>query len=240
MNKFRKGIIVLVAMALLAMGGTAVFAQRSDGNNAAPPMQGDFQQGHPQQGQNGRFVDPAAVTAATADILGISVEELESAHDEAVTLVRTEAIAQAVADGRITQEEADQILERMELRSIAHDLFSRDMMVAVVADTLGMSVEELEAAHEDGVRLPELAAEAGIEMSDLGAAIEQAKTDTLQAAVDSGLITQEQADAIASHNRPPHGHHPNGQGRPNGQHGNFPPNGAPQGDFNAAPNNFNG
>ena len=234
MNKFRKIVVTMVAMALLVMGGTAVFAQQADDGNAAPSFVNDGQQGRQNGQRNGRFTTPAAVAEATADILGIPVEELEAAHEEAVALVRAEAIAQAVADGEMTQEEADEILERIELGSVMRDIFNRESITAAVADALGMTVEDVEAAHEEGIRLPQLAEEAGLEMSVVMEALEQAKADALQEAVDSGLITQEQADEINSRplRRPQqnNGHRPHG--RPNGQ----PPNGAPQGDFDG----FNG
>ncbi len=243
MNKFRKIMVAVVAMALLVMGGTAVFAQQADGGNAAPSAQGNDQQRRPPHAQNGRFTDPAAVTEATADILGISVEELQAAREEATALVRAEAIAQAVADGQMTQEEADAILERIELGNVMRDIFNRESITAAVADALGMSVEEVEAAHENGIGLPQLAEEAGIEMSVVVESLEQAKADALQAAVDSGLITQEQADEINSRPlRRPHGNNGNRppNGRPGGRPSNGAPNGAPQGNFNTAPNGFNG
>jgi len=263
----------MVAMAILVMGGTAVFAQQEDNGSVitvqqtddgqqgdfAPPDTGIEQQGRPQgrpNGQgNGRFLDREAMATVIADALGITVEELETAHEAgtklpelaeslgvemevveaAIESARAEAIAQAVADGTITQEQADTMAERAELRNIVRDIFDRDEMAAITADVLGMTVEELEAAREEGTHLPELAEEAGVEMSVLTDAMEQAKADALQGAVDSGLITQEQADEIASHEGRGRGQR-NGNcapgGRPEGR-----PNGAeqPEGTFNVAP-----
>lgn len=293
MNKFRKIMVTVVAMALLVMGGTAVFAQQADNDSSTPILQtndgsqsdlaapfngNNGRPGHPQGhpgGRDGGFVDRAVVNAAIADVLGISVEELQAAQDERIQLpdlaeslgvdmelvqaaieaVHAEAIAQAVADGTITQEQADAIAERAALQSIIRDIFDRDAMAAVTADALGMTVEELQAAHDEGIRLPELAAEAGIEMSVIGDAIEAAKAEALQTAVADGLITQEQADAITSrdNNRPRQGQngdcglggqqggpanggHGHGGGRPNGQpNGQFNGQQQPQGTFNAAP-----
>jgi len=270
MNKFRKIMITIVAMALLVMGGTAVFAQQEDNGSTisvqqtedgqqqddfAPPEDGNLQgnrpQGRPDGKGNNRFLDREATSEVIANALGITTEELEAAHEAgtklpelaeslgvemevveaAIEAARAEAIAQAVADGTITQEEADEIAERAFLKNVIRDIFDRDAMTAVAADVLGLTVEELEAAKEEGVRFPELAEEAGIEMSVLTDAMEQAKADALQDAVDSGLITQEQADEIASHE----GNRRHGKNGNCGSGGG--PNGGqqPQGDFNAAP-----
>jgi len=290
-------MVTVVAMALLVMGGTAVFAQQADNGNNAPIQQTDdgtqgnfapFNQGNGHQGgprghgnggENGRLLDREATGEAIANALGITVEELQAAQEEGTTLpelaeslgvdmevvqaaieaARAEAIAQAVADGTITQEQADAMAERDALQAVMRDIFDHDAMAAATADLLGMTVEELQAAQDEGIRLPQLAEEAGIEMSVLADAMQQAKADALQTAVDDGLITQEQADAIASHdnNHPPrglngdcdhggqggpanggpaNGGHGHGGGRPNGQsNGQFNGQQQPQGDFNVAP-----
>jgi hypothetical protein len=283
MNKFRKIMVTVVAMALLVMGGTAVFAQQADNGSSTPIQQTDdgtqgdlapFNQGNGQRGgpqghgnggENGRLLDHDVASAAIADALGITVEELQAAQDEGTTLpdlaeslgvdmevvqaaiqaVRAEAIAQAVADGTITQEQADAMAERAALQTVIRDIFDRDAMDAVKADVLGMTVEELQAAQDEGIRLPQLAEEAGIEMSVLTDAMQQAKADALQTAVDDGLITQEQADTIASHAGPGnhgsrqggqggHGGHGGQGGRPNGG-GQLNGGQQSQGTFNAAP-----
>ena len=68
-----------------------------------------------------------------------------------------------------------------------------------MADALGLTVEEIEAARADGVTLPELAEEQGVEMAEVRAAAEAAKAEMVQAAVDEGLITEAQAERILSH-----------------------------------------
>ncbi len=282
MNKFRKVMIAVVAMALLVMGGTAVLAQTAEGGetdtplNESQPFGKDGEQGRPPQGDrsqgrpgglgNGNFIDREAMTEAIAGALGITVEELEAAQEEgtklpelaeslgvemetveaAKTAVRIDGIEQAVADGDLTQEQADSMLEQMELRDVAHDILDRDAMTAVVADVLGMTVAELEAAQEEGTKLPELAEEAGVEMSAVREAMSQAKTDALQDAVDSGLITQEQAYEIANqHGRQQgqRGQGHGGNGCPQGGQGGQGGQGRPQGnggDFNTAPTEFDG
>ena len=77
-------------------------------------------------------------------------------------------------------------------------IFDREAMKEVVADALGITVEELEAAKEDGTRLSELAEELGVPIEDVEAAVEAARAEAVAQAVEDGTITQEQADQILS------------------------------------------
>ena len=52
-------------------------------------------------------------------------------------------------------------------------------MKAAIADALGITVEELEAAKEDGTRLSELAEELGVDMADVEAAVQEVKEDAV-------------------------------------------------------------
>lgn len=70
-------------------------------------------------GKIGRFGRIGRIGSSTidfqsllADALGISVDDLQAAHDQA----RDAALAQAVADGRITQEQVDQMRATQALR----------------------------------------------------------------------------------------------------------------------------
>lgn len=113
-----------------------------------------------------------------ADALGITVDELEAAYQTA----RDAAIDQAVEKGLITQEQADEmkvwggfgrrggfgVLGRLP-KGVAADGIDEN---ALLAEALGITVDELQAARETANQ----------------AAIDQA--------VAKGLITQEQADAM--------------------------------------------
>jgi len=160
---------------------------------------------------------------ALASALGVSVVTLENARESA----RDAALAQALADGEITQEEYDLIQARQALQ----DYSDRD---AMLADALGITPAELQAAQEAGKRVPDLLDELGIEQAAFQADIQAAQEAAYAQAVADGVITQEQADQIQEggqggpggsdgHGRPG-GHRPGGQGDP-GQGGQ----GAPQG-----------
>ena len=120
-----------------------------------------------------------------ADALGISLEELQAARAEAFEAGLTEA----VADGRIDQEQADLMLA-------GHALKQAIDREALMADALGISVEELQAAREEGKSMRELLDELGIEPQALRERMEAAMDAAVEKAVADGVITQEQADAL--------------------------------------------
>ncbi|HRQ41196.1 MAG TPA: hypothetical protein PLD25_25035 [Chloroflexota bacterium] len=208
----------------LAFGGLVAFAQTDDGDaeptetptqeedtavQTAPTMPGGFGSGHGRPGFGGKGMDEEALAAA----LGITVEELEAAQ----TAVRAAQIEQAVADGLLTQEQADQLAQGGGGFHLRGGLMVGDQGEAL-AEALGITVEELQAAQAQ-VRADELAAlvAAGTitqEQADLMLARQAVQNyvdqDALQAAVQSvyetavaealsaGAITQAQADALLS------------------------------------------
>lgn len=102
-------------------------------------------------------------------------------------------IAEKVADGAITQEQADRKLQWMADKQAKHD-----EQVAEVAEFLGLSVEEFEAEIVSGKNPLEIAEAQGISeeaMRDFHKAhrLEMVQ-ERLQAAVEAGKLTQEEAD----------------------------------------------
>jgi len=73
----------------------------------------------------------------------------------------------------------------------------REQMHAALAEALGLSVEELDAAVADGQTLSQIAEAQGVDLADVQTALETAGQDLLQQAVTDGLLTQEQADRIS-------------------------------------------
>lgn len=147
---------------------------------------------------------------ALAAALDITVEELQAAYDTA----RTAAIQQAVEEGLLTQEQADDLLSN-EGGVGHHGMFgfrggSIDFN-ALLADALGISVEELEAAQQEAKSavIAQAVEDGAItqEQADLmlaqdavrpyvAAAMSAAYEEAIQQAVADGVITQEQADAL--------------------------------------------
>ena len=239
MRKFSKVIVLAVVAGLLIIGGTAVFAQEDEAVEPQPfvetvpkPQPGP-RSDRLDQGMgcgNGRFLEHREqMNEIIADALGITVEELQAAQadgknlpalaeelgvditvvQEALKIARVEALEQAVEDGTITQEEADAVLERLDQKELLHQIINPEIIKEAVAEALGITVEELDAAREEK-RLPELLEELDMDISDLQAAREAAKEAAVQQAIDDGLITQEQADDILNFERRPFGRHSRG------------------------------
>lgn len=179
-------------------------------------------------GHLGQILPEGTMLQITADALGISVEELQAAHESGQRLpelveelglemdtvqanIQTglqAAIAQAVTDGTLTQEEADAILANMALREIGRDLHHE-----ALATALSLTAEELQAYHDAGLRLPEIVTELGLDMDTVREAITTAWDEAVAQAVADGRITAEQAEQL---------HQPRGgQGQPGrpGGHG---------------------
>ena len=76
------------------------------------------------------------------------------------------------------------------------EFMDQDAMKAVVAQTLGLSVADLDAAKEAGKHLPQLAEEQGVDMETVKAAMKAEATRQVNQAVADGTITQTQADRI--------------------------------------------
>jgi hypothetical protein len=71
----------------------------------------------------------------------------------------------------------------------------------VVAEALGMTVEELQAEFEAGKKLPDILEELGMSEEDLQAALQAARVARIEQAVSDGELTQEQADEILERTR---------------------------------------
>jgi hypothetical protein len=157
----------------IAIGGIAVFAQDDDSAEVTPapeveaesdvvPLPGFRSQRERIDGLRGD--DEERLAAA----LGITVEELAAAEDEAYAA----AIDQAVAEGLLTEAQAEQLLEGN--GRFRHPFIGSADREALLADALGISVEQLQSAMAEvrAARLAEL--------------------------VESGALTQEQADLMAA------------------------------------------
>lgn len=137
----------------------------------------------------GRFGDSTSWLENLAEALGITVGELEDAQEQAYAA----SVADAVAAGQITQEQADQILAQRALKSYID-------RQAILATALGMSVDDLEAALADGQSLVDLMVEQGIDSTTLQTNAKAAYEAAVQQAVADGVITQAQADEILAGN----------------------------------------
>ena len=141
---------------------------------------------------------------AIASKLGVETEDLDTAMQEA----HQEMIEQAVADGSITQEQADRMLSRAEDglpfgkmghrggrgRGISLGLNQADAL----AEKLGLSLDELQEKLSAGETLSEIAEAQGVDLEEVQEALSAEKLEAqkanIQQAVEDGKMTQEQAD----------------------------------------------
>jgi len=168
---------------------------------------------------DGSFDFRERVHEAIANALGVSVDEYDVAVDEA----HDQVLDEAVAEGVLTQEQADAIKERQELgygpgmgmrggfygpRGGAFDRGGmrgwmggpENSLVAVAAEHLGMTVEDLVTALEDGeTTIADLATAQGVDPQTIADEYIAGRSELLAQAVTDGRITQEQADLMLEH-----------------------------------------
>ncbi len=188
-------LAALTLAAGLTIAATPAFAQSDDAAPTAPTTEWRGPGGM-EEGEMGRHGGPHGFAGGErgdrgvelAEQLGISVEELQAAQEAA----REQALAEALADGRISQEQADLMTAGQALR----EYVDRD---AILAGALGITVDELTAAREDG-SLRDLMA--SVDRDELHASMQEATEAAVAQAVADGVITQEQADLLAERSGP--------------------------------------
>lgn len=187
MKQTRKWAILLTGGALaltVAIGATAAFAQEP---TPTPTPKAQVAPGLPGFGFHGWHGGSTQFDELLAQELGITVEQLKAAKDAAYN----RALDQAVQDGTLTQEQADLLKAKQALRSYIDE-------EAIVAEALGMTVEELQNAKAAGQSLAEILEAQGLDLATYRDALQQAYEDAVAQAVADGVITQAQADQILS------------------------------------------
>jgi hypothetical protein len=188
----KKALAATVAGLAVAGGGAAIAASQSDSPATS-------------------FLD------SVARHLGISSEELEDATKAAAV----EQVDQALEDGRITQERADELKERIESGEAplflgpgmfgfrhggpggpeggfggpGHHFFFGDKLGSA-AEYLGLSEDELHEQLRNGKSLADVAEAEGKSVDGLEQAILAGAKSGLDEAVANERLTQEQADAL--------------------------------------------
>jgi hypothetical protein len=222
-------IFLLAALGLAAVLGVSFYRTAEAASPLAVlPHQGGFGRGMGGYGSQ-----------ELAEALGITVEELNSAHQEATE----NAINQALADGLITEDQAARMLER----GLAFQFPRRGGWLgqsstgfqALLADALGIPVERLQEAQQQAFLTRIDQAVAGGDLSEeeadfiLGqqalfsnetfrSSMQAAFEAAVQQAVAEGAITQSQADQIINRSQSEPGFlNSHGGMRGFGRHGGF-------------------
>jgi polyhydroxyalkanoate synthesis regulator phasin len=118
----------------------------------------------------------------------------------------TDALADLVADGTITQDQADKVAAALDESDAlrpggpggpgGHGGMVR-LDLDAAADALGLTPEELrDALATEGTTLADVAEEQGVETSTLVDALVAAGEDRIEQAVTDGRLTQEQAEEL--------------------------------------------
>ena len=171
-----KWLIAVLAVAALAIGGLLVVATAS--------------------AQDGG--DRPGMLERVAGKLGIDVETLRGAFTEA----RLDAVDEALAAGRINEEQAATARERIEqgkppyrLARARAMLDARQAIVRSAAAELGVTAEELRAELRDGGSIASVAAERGVSIDDVKGRIVSDAETKLASLVAEGRMDQALADA---------------------------------------------
>jgi uncharacterized protein YidB (DUF937 family) len=144
-----------------------------------------------------------------ASLLGISVDQ----YDSAVVQARDQTLNDAVTEGWLTQNQADQMKQRMENApadmsagmpwgGMGLDFGGRGHggggwgvdLRAIAAEKLGMTQSDLMTALQGGKTITALAQEKGVDPQTIADAYIAQLTTNLTQAVTNGQITQKQAD----------------------------------------------
>ncbi|MDQ4074659.1 MAG: hypothetical protein M3220_00265 [Chloroflexota bacterium] len=190
MNSASKWIITVAVGALavlLAVGANVVSAQEPGSGAILQQVLPLERAGIGGLGLRGWHEEVGNYNELLADALDITVEELEAAQQAAYEAM----LEQAVAEGQITEEQAELLAARQALKQYVEQ-------EALLAEVLGMSVEELEEARDAGESWSEILEAQGLDGAELHAALQDAYEEAVQDAVEDGVITEEQADQILS------------------------------------------
>lgn len=141
----------------------------------------------------GVVLGPALATAATseesaADAVGSRVDRIE------------QALQGLVDDGTLDASQRDAVAERLAEqlpprgRGPGELGRARQLALDVAASTLDLTEQELVAQLREGRSLAQLAEEQGVPLEELTSALQQAAEERLARAVESGRLTQDEAD----------------------------------------------
>jgi len=181
-----KGILAVVVGAfVLGVAVLAVHGALAQGSDNARP--GD------------KFI------AKTAEKLGISTEALTTAMSNA----QFDLIDEAVANGKLTQDEAAKLKERvneygpLSVLGLRHGkdvgvCLGAKLVVGAAVDVLHMDRTEIVSAVRSGQSLAEIAQSKGMSVDDFKSALLQSVKAKLDAKVADGTLTQEQSDRAYS------------------------------------------
>jgi uncharacterized protein YidB (DUF937 family) len=156
-----------------------------------------------------KTIAAASIAISGFGVLGLGAAAIAGAQDDPSDDERggwvEDALSGLVEDGTITQEQADAVEEALEdarpdrgigggIGDHGFGLVLGDM--STVAESLGISEDELRAALADGQTIAEIAEEQGVDVQDVIDDIVAAQRERVDEAVAEGRLTQEEADEL--------------------------------------------
>ena len=138
-----------------------------------------------------------------ASKLSVSQDALKAAFRDAAKAV----VAQAVQDGKVKQDQADKLNQRIDqmpldtvpLPIVPQDkakLASLKQMLDAAANMLGMSPRDLMEELRDGLTLGQIAQQKGVDPNKLKTAMLAVPSSRIDEAVKNGKITQDKANEL--------------------------------------------
>jgi uncharacterized protein YidB (DUF937 family) len=156
-----------------------------------------------------KTIAAASIAISGFGVLGLGAAAIAGAQDDPSDDERggwvEDALSGLVEDGTITQEQADAVEEALEDArpdrgiggGIGHHGFGLVLGdMSTVAESLGISEDELRAALADGQTIAEIAEEQGVDVQDVIDDIVAAQRERVDEAVAEGRLTQEEADEL--------------------------------------------
>ena len=166
--------ITIAALALAIAAGSFALAGALGAGPAAAEGDGDDRGAHHNRGDYDKG-------AALAEALGVTVEELEAAKRQAAL----DRIAAAVADGELSEERADALREAIESGE------RRGHMRGFRGHGFGFGWHD-----DEGDKGAAFAEALGVTVEELEAAMREVALDKIDAAVESGRLSEERAEAM--------------------------------------------
>lgn len=172
----------------------------------------------------------ALVVASVGGAAPAEAQEIEGTEEAPATL--DDILSDLVAEGVISQEQADRVADAIAERGPRHGRFGKGgRHLDLVAETIGIDVEDLRAALEDGQTIAEVAVDNEVAADTVVDVLVAEMETKLDEAVADGHLTEEEAaeklagaadraQALVDGELPPGG--PRGFGGP-GRFGGPPP-----------------
>lgn len=125
---------------------------------------------------------------------GVDVEQLASD----LANRQRQRIEDAIASGRLTQEQADRLLNNLDgrIRALLSERPENPGIIEEVSSALGITPRELAERLRDGATPAQLLTEAGLDVEAAITEIVAYRTEIIAWRVENGQLTQEQADTL--------------------------------------------